>query len=292
MSDACAKNGTVFQTGSQQRSDKNFRQACELVRNQYIGELKTVKCGLPGGFGNISKQGHRIEPEPVPEGFDYETWLGPAPDAPYRPATSHVDWRWNLDYSGGQLTDWGGHHPDIAQWGMGTEHTGPTQVKFGHVEYADHPIFNTAVKYSFDCIYDNGVKLTISSEEKGGVTFEGTEGWVWVNRGKIEASNEALLKQKMGPNEVRLIESPGHMRNFIDSIYSRELTVAPIENAHRSITLAHLGNISMKLGRDLTWNPDKEMFGEAEANEFLHRPYRAPWKLKGLPQGGKSLASA
>lgn len=292
MSDAVNKHRRIFQTGSQQRSDNRFRHACELVRNGYIGELHTVRCGLPGGFGNISQQGHRIEPEPVPDGFDYEFWLGPAPDAPYIPATSHVDWRWNFDYSGGQLTDWGGHHPDIAQWGMGTEHTGPVRIQNPNVKYADHPIFNTAVEYYFECIYDTGVMLIVSDGERSGVTFEGSEGSVWVNRGGIEANPESLLKQRMGQNDIHLTRSTNHMRNFINCIYSREQTIAPIENAHRSITIAHLGNIAMKLNRDLEWDPKKERFTDDTANQFLHRPYRSPWSLKGLPNRGKSLSEA
>ncbi len=291
MADAVAKNRVIFQVGSQQRSDEKFRHACELVRNGYIGELKTVKCGLPAGTPDISKQGKRTAPEAVPAGFDYEMWLGPAPSAPYRPAASHVNWRWVFDYSGGQVTDWCGHHPDIAQWGMGTMNTGPIEVNNPKAEYAKHPVYNTAVVYSFDCIYANGVKLTISSSEKGGVTFEGTEGWVWVNRGAIDASNKALLTQKIGENQIHLYKSDNHARNFIDCVYSRAETIAPIEHAHRSISLAHLGNIAMRLGRNLKWNPDREQFvGDAEANEYLHRPYRGPWKLAGLPSGGRSLA--
>ncbi len=291
MSDAVAANRAIFQTGSQQRSDAKFRHACELVRNGYIGELKTVKCGLPGGTPDISKQAARSKPEPVPEGFDYNFWLGPAPERPYIPASSHVNWRWVFDYSGGQVTDWGGHHPDIAQWGMGTTRTGPVEVRNAKAEYANHPVYNTAIKYSFDCVYKSGVTLTISSSERGGVRFEGSEGWVWVDRGKIDASNKSWLDLKIPDNQIHLYKSENHQRNFIDCVYSRAEAIAPIEEGHRSITLAHLGNIAMRLGRDLKWDPDREQFvGDAEANEYLHRPYRAPWKLSGLPKGGRSLA--
>lgn len=280
MSDAVNRHGRVFQTGSQQRSNPRFRKACELVRNGYIGKLERVICGLPGGASDISGRGSRTAPEPIPEGFDYNFWLGPAPEAPYSPARCHVNWRWILDYSGGQVTDWGGHHPDIAQWGMNTEHTGPVEIVNPRATFADHPIYNTAVDYSFECRYRNGVKLIVSSNARGGVTFEGTEGKVWADRGGLEASPAGLLDVKLGPNEEHLYESKNHARNFIDCVYSREETVAPIETAHRSISIAHLGNIAMRLGRNIRWNPGSErIIGDVEANDMLSRPYRAPWSL-------------
>jgi len=280
MSDTVRKYDRIFQTGSQQRSDAKFRKACELVRNEYIGELHTVEVGLPGGIPDYSKRGSLTDIAPVPEDFDYETWLGPAPVAPYSPARTHVNWRWILDYSGGQVTDWGGHHPDIAQWGMGTEHTGPVAVKNARAMYADHPIYDTAVEYSFECEYENGVRMIVSNELRSGVTFIGSEGTVWVDRGRIESTPESLVEAEIKEGEVHLYESRNHARNFIDCVYSREEAIAPVETAHRSITIAHLGNIAMKLGRDLVWDPKKEMFvGDPEANGKLSRPYRAPWSL-------------
>ncbi len=283
MSDAVRKNKSVVQIGSQQRSNQRFRHVCELVRNGRIGELKTVKCGLPGGTPDYGKVGHLTEEAPIPKGFDYETWLGPAPSAPYIPARSHTNWRWVFDYSGGQLTDWGGHHPDIAQWGMDTEDTGPIEIRNARAAYSDHPIYNTARNYYFDCVYENGVTLSISNatdEIKQGVRFEGTEGWVWVRRGDWDASSKSLLESEIGPNEIHLYESHSHSRNFTDCVFSREATIAPAETAHRSITIAHLGNIAMKLNRDLKWNPKKERFkGDREANAMLSRPYRAPWSV-------------
>lgn len=280
MSDTVRKYNRIFQTGSQQRSDARFRKACELVRNGYIGELHTVKCGLPGGNSDYSKRAHLTETIPVPEGFDYDTWLGPAPVAPYCPARTHVNWRWVLDYSGGQLTDWGGHHPDIAQWGMGTEDTGPIAVRNAKAKYDNHPIYDTAIEYSFECEYKNGVQLIVSSSARSGVTFEGTEGSVWVNRGAIESNPASLVDAEIKENEIHLYESKNHARNFIDCVYSREEAIAPCETAHRSITIAHLGNIAMKLGRDLKWDPAREQFiGDDEANGKLSRAYRAPWSL-------------
>ena len=280
MSDAVRRYGRIFQTGSQQRSDRNFRRACELVRNGRIGKLHTVRCGLPGGTPDISKQGHRNKPEPVPEGFNYDIWLGPAPWAPYCPARCHVNFRWILDYSGGQVTDWGGHHPDCAQWGMGTEDTGPVEIRNAKGEFPRDGLYNTATEYYFECIYDNGVKLIVSNRERGGLTFEGTEGKVWANRGRHDAEPKSILDSKIGPDEINLYRSSNHFRNFIDCVISRNQPVAPIETAHRSITISHLGNIAMLLGRDLKWDPEKEGFiNDDEANRMVWRPMRSPWHL-------------
>ncbi|MHC4527837.1 MAG: Gfo/Idh/MocA family protein [Planctomycetota bacterium] len=280
MSDAVKRYGRVFQTGSQQRSDYNFRRACELVRNGRIGKLQTVKCGLPGGTPDISKMGHRSKPEPVPDGFNYDMWLGPAPYAPYCPARCHVNFRWILGYSSGQVTDWGGHHPDIAQWGMGTEDTGPVEVKNAKGEFARDGLYNTAKSFYFECIYKNGVKLIISNRQRGGVTFEGTEGWIWADRGRHDANPKSLLESDIGPDEIHLYSSDNHAGNFIDCVISREEPVAPIDTAHRSITIAHRGNIAMLLERDIKWDPDKERFiDDEQADRMLSRPMRSPWHL-------------
>ena len=280
MSDAVAKNGVVFQTGSQQRSDERFRHACELVLNGRIGELQTVRCGMPPGRIDFGMTGHRKQPEPVPEGFDYDMWLGPAPQAPYAPARCHVNFRWIFDYSGGQVTDWGGHHPDIAQWGMGTTRTGPVAIRNPRGEFPEDELWNTATEYHFEAVYENGVTMLVSSKERMGVRFEGTEGWIWVTRGAHEASNPAVWDSEIGDNEKRLYRSENHHRNFIDCVLSRSEPVAPIEEAHRSITIAHLGNIGMRLGRDLRWDPETErILGDEEASTMLDRPMRQPWTI-------------
>ncbi len=278
MSRAVEKNGIIWQTGSQQRSDFNFRRVCELVRNGRIGKLHTVRCGLPGGVPDFGKTADRTAPEPVPAGFNYDFWLGPAPWAEYCPARVGVNFRWVLDYSGGQITDWGGHHPDIAQWGMGTELTGPVAIKNAKGKFAEGPVYNTAVEFRYECEYENGVTLIIGNEERGGVTFEGTDGWVWANRGKHEASSDEILNSEIGPDEVHLYESNDHVKNFLDCVQSREQPVAPIEVAHRSISLAHLGNIALRTGRDLKWDPQQEMIlDDPGAAAMLSRPYREPW---------------
>ncbi|MEM7373975.1 MAG: Gfo/Idh/MocA family oxidoreductase [Bacteroidota bacterium] len=279
MSDAVHKYEVVFQTGSQQRSNRYFRRVCELVRNGRIGKLHTIRCGLPGGTPDFGKTGHLTDPIAVPKGFDYEMWLGPAPSAPYSPARTHVNFRWVLDYSGGQVTDWGGHHPDIAHWGMNTEKTGPVKIQNAKAQWADHPVWNTATEFYFECLYANGLKLIISSrEEIGGVKFEGSEGYAWATRGNFGASSAEIYYSQLGETDTHLYKSDNHYRNFIDCVYSREEPIAPVETAHRSITVGHLGNIAMKLGEDLEWDPDKEQFvNNQAANQMLARPMRDPW---------------
>ncbi|MFN3193017.1 MAG: Gfo/Idh/MocA family protein [Aureliella sp.] len=278
MSDAVKANQVVWQTGSQQRSDFNFRRACELVRNGRIGKLQTVRCGLPGGTPDFGKTANQTSPEPVPKGFNYDMWLGPAPWAEYCPARVGVNFRWNLNYSGGQITDWGGHHPDIAQWGMNTEATGPIKIKNAKGKFAQGPIYNTATEFHFECEYEDGVTLIIGSDQKSGVTFEGDEGWVWANRGKHDASAKEILESRIGDDEIRLYESSSHVGDFLDCVQSRQQPVAPIETAHRSISIAHLGNIALQLGRDLHWEPKSETIqDDSTAFALLERPYRSPW---------------
>jgi predicted dehydrogenase len=280
MVKAVNKYRVVFQTGSQQRSDYNFRRACELVRNGRIGKLHTVKCGLPGGTPDLNGKGDQTNKFPIPKGFNYDMWLGPAPFAAYCPARCHVNFRWNLDYSGGQITDWGGHHPDIAQWGMDTEYTGPVKIQNPQAEWSKHPIWNTATDYYYECIYKNGVKLIISNRVRSGVTFEGSEGIVWANRGQHDAWPKSLLREKIDSSENHLYKSDNHVKNFLDCVYSRKKTIAPVEVGHRSISLAHLGNIAIQLKRDLDWDPDNQVFiNDADANRKLCRSMRGSWQL-------------
>lgn len=283
MSSAVARSGVVFQTGSQQRSDRNFRRAGELVRNGRIGAVRSVKVGLPGGRTDYN--GKTIggkSPEPVPAGFEYDFWLGPAPEVPYAPDRCHVNFRWILDYSGGQITDWGGHHPDCAQWALGTELTGPVELRNvrGSFDPPD-PLWDTATEFSFDAVYEDGLVMNSANTNRMGVTFEGTEGTIHVDRGRLEADPAAVLDSEIGPDEIHLYASDDHFRNFIDCVISREPTAAPVEVAHRSITICHLGNIALRLGRDrLRWDPRTErIIGDDEAAALLSRPYRDPWVL-------------
>ncbi len=274
MSDAVKHYGRVFQTGSQQRSSWQFRFACELVRNGRIGAVRRVTCGLPTGPSTDTKQ-----PAPVPEGFDYDLWLGPAPWQPYCEGRTHWNFRWILDYSGGQVTDWGAHHIDIAHWGLGLTRTGPIEVE-GVGEYPAEGLWNAATSYRFTCRYESGVELIATNDFENGVLFEGEAGWVFVNRSRIDAEPKSLLQEKISPTEVHLPESPGHHRNFLDCVRSRREPIAPIEEAHRTITVAHLGNLAMQLGRPVRWNPDSETFIDDPAAERMKdRALREPWRL-------------
>jgi len=274
MSDTVQRYGTVYQTGSQQRSDRRFRFACELVRNGRLGKIHTMEVGLPGGSATGT------EPEmPIPEGFDYDFWLGPAPVAPYTKKRCHYTFRWILDYSGGQVTDWGAHHCDIAQWGVGKERTGPISAE-GEGEFPVDGLYNAATQYRFVLTYPDRMRMICSSKFPNGVKWIGEKGWVFVKRGGINAEPESLLSEKIGPNEIHLYESNNHRGNFIDCVYSRGETVAPIEIAHRSISCAHLGNIAMMLQRKVQWDPDKEYFpNDPEAQRMTGRAMREPWVL-------------
>ena len=188
--------GRVLQTGTQQRSSAEFRQACELVRNGYIGDVKTVTAGLPT---NNRKCEPTWKPEPVPEGFDYDMWLGPAEWAPYHTQRCHYEFRFLLDYSGGQVTNWGAHHLDIAQWGLGTDDTGPVQI-VGQGEFPETGLFTTATKVYFEMTYASGVKL-ICKTGGSGTRFEGTKGWVDVKRGKIETEPASSRRKPSAPTK-------------------------------------------------------------------------------------------
>ena len=271
----------VWQTGSWQRSTAHFRFACELVRNQRIGKLQCVEIGIG--------QGSCIDPQPtmaVPEGLDYEMWLGPAPWVPYTEKRCHWNFRWITDYSGGQVTDWGAHHIDIAHWGMDCDDTGPIEVE-GKGVYPDDGLWNTAVDYDFRCKYDNGVTMCVGSNNHypQGVRFIGDRGWVHVTRSGLKTNPKRLLKEKIGPEEVHLPKPSGshrqgHRRDFLDCVRTRAQTIAPIEVGHRSVTAAHLGNIAMTLGRKIRWDPKNEqIIGNPTASRMLSRAMRSPWCL-------------
>lgn len=281
----------VWQTGSWQRSTAHFRFACELVRNERIGRLQKVEVGIGLGYkpGGGQSTVYRIDPQPVmpiPEGFDYEMWLGPAPWAPYTEKRCHWNFRWILDYSGGQVTDWGTHHIDIAHWGMDRDGTGPTEIE-GKGVFPDDGLWNAAVDYDFKCKYENGVTMYVGSNNHypQGVRFIGNSGWVHVTRSGLDANPKSLLKEKIGPGEIHLPRPAGnhrqgHRRDFLDCVKTRAKTITPIEAAHRSATVAHLGNIAMLLGRKIRWDPKREqIIGDPAANRMLSRPMRSPWYL-------------
>lgn len=277
--DAQKKNGRIWQTGSWQRSQSHFRYACELVRNGRIGKVTRIEVGLPTG----SPTGPVQFKDPPPE-LDYEFWIGPSRWAPYCDQRTHWNWRWQLDYGGGQLMDWIGHHADIANWGMGWDSTGPISVE-GTGEYPPEGIWNAATTYHFVATYKGGVEMHVANGGnqgiRGGTKWIGENGhWVWVDRGGLEANPKELLQEKIGPNEVQLLRSPGHWREFLDCVKSRHPAVAPAETAHRAASIGHLGQIAMILGRKLKWNPETETIqDDAAATHMLSTPMRAPWHV-------------
>jgi len=275
MCNAVKRYGIIWQTGSQQRSEGNFHRACELVRNGRIGKIERVEVGLPTGSGTGNNP-----VQDVPPGVDWNWWLGPAPWVPYR-GVMHWNWRWMMDYSGGQLTDWAGHHIDIAHWGMDTERTGPVEIE-GKGVYPKDGIYDAPTEYRFTCKYANGVVMTVANNKQipQGTKWYGDKGWIYVKRGKLESNPASVLNEVIGPDEVHLYNSRDHKQNFLDCIKSRKETIAPAEIGHRSISVGLLGEIAMLTETKLKWDPDKEVFDDNDAaNRLLGRSMRAPWHL-------------
>jgi predicted dehydrogenase len=281
----------VWQTGSWQRSTDHFRFGCELVRNERIGKLKRVEVGIGGSFnpGGGKPAVNRIDPQPimpVPDGFDYERWLGPAPWAAYTEKRCHWNFRWILDYSGGQVTDWGCHHIDIAQWGMNCDDTGPVEVH-GRGVFPKDGLWNTAVDFDLECTYGNGVVMRVASNNHipQGVRFIGQAGWVHIKRAGLKTEPAELRKAIIGPNEIHLPKPAGnhrqgHRRDFLDCVKTRKATIAPAEVGHRTATVAHLGNIAILCGRKIQWDPKSEqIIDDPAANRMLSRAMRSPWRL-------------
>jgi myo-inositol 2-dehydrogenase/D-chiro-inositol 1-dehydrogenase len=283
LSDTVRRYGRIFQVGSQQRSESNFRFACELVRNGRVGKLQTVKVG----FGTDPATGPQ-PPMPIPENLDYEMWLGPAPWAAYTEMRVHPQngygrpgWLRIADYGAGMITGWGSHHNDIAQWGMGTEYTGPVEIE-GQAEYPKDGLWDVHGAFSIEYTYANGVKVTCTDTQKNkqGILFEGTKGWVYVKRGHIDAEPKSLLTSTINPDEIHLYKSNNHKGNFLECIKTRNETIAPVEAGHRSCTVCLLGEIAMQLGKKLKWDPEQEQFvKDDEANKMLSRPMSSPWHL-------------
>lgn len=285
--------GTVFQTGSQQRSDTRFRQACSLVRNGAIGKLQRVDTVI----GTIDSGSWQAAITPPAE-LDWNFWLGPAPYADYSPNRCHYQFRWFSDYSGGKMTDWGAHHNDIAQWGMGADGSGPVKVR-GTGKYHEQGPHDVAGNFDLVYTYGNGVELHCHSDGENGAKFTGSDGWVFVSRGRIELSRDGktyrdpkekgfnkdkdldVFKEFPAENfATQLYTSKDHHENWLDCIASRERPICDVEVGHRSATVCHLGNIAMRLGRELQWDPEKEQFvGDEQAALMVSKPMRAPWHL-------------
>jgi predicted dehydrogenase len=270
----------VLQTGSHQRSDNNFRFACELVRNSRIGKLHTIKVEIPE---NSRPNPLTWKTESPPAGLDYDLWLGPAPYRPYIQQGCHYNWHFIYDFGWGQTTNWGAHVFDIAQWGNGTDLTGPVEVS-GKGEFPREGLFETPLSYDIEYKYANGVRLLCTTAKAEGpespVRFEGTKGWIFVSRDRILSQPISIIQSKIRPDEIHLYRSRDHHQNFLDCIRQRTKPAADVETGHRSATVCHLGGIAVRLGRKLRWDPAKEHFiNDVQADKMLARPMRSPWRL-------------
>lgn len=287
LADAARRYRSILQVGSQQRSDEKFLLACELVRNGRIGELKNVWVEIPARGGSDAPW----SPRPVPPELDYDMWLGPAPWAPYHPHRCHYRFRFVSDYSGGDVTNWGAHQLDIAQWGIGADDSGPLTVE-GHGKRYWTGLHDVYFDVHVDFTFAGGVTAQLRSGDAvkydgNGVRFEGTEGWVYVTRQKLEAEPKSLLTSRIGPGDVRLLPDfaetgDTHMGNWLHAIRTRrpDALRVPVEASHRSATICHLANIAMELERPLQWDPAAEAFvGDEAANRLRSRPMRDPWRV-------------
>lgn len=274
-----ARHKAVFQVGSQQRSTAEFRTAVELVLNGLIGKVKSVEVGLPSGYPKPMGDPAIVEP---PDHLDYEFWCGPAPKLPYMRARHHRWWRGHLAFGGGVLMDWIGHHNDIAQWALGEHRGGPQVVEAVDWTFPDTEIYNTPHHYQIRCQYAGCITSTISDATPVGTKWIGEDGWIFVTRGKLEASDRRWTKKDFDPGKTKLGPSPSHMRNFFDGVKSREECAAPPDIALRSITPGLLGYVSNALGRPLRWDAAAErILDDAEADKALRTfAYRKPWTLE------------
>lgn len=276
--------GRIYQSGTQSRSNERVRHACELVRNGKIGQPISVEIILPNSRGVESSNLKAGLPpiQPIPEGFDYDLWLGPAPWVAYR-GGCFWDFRWRSDYGGGYISDWGTHLLDFAQWMLGTDGSGPISV-IGKGERLTGGFWDVHSKYVVDYTYANGVKTTVKEggEGQGALKVVGSEGWFtysWNSQSITEGSAD-FQRIEMKPTEIQLYRSDNHVENFLSCVGTRQQPISPAEIGHRSASMCHLGVIAMDIGKQLDWNPVTEQFSNSDAaNRMLSRSMRSPWHL-------------
>ena len=296
LADVIRLKGTILQVGTQQRSSPQFRIAAELVRNGRIGQLHTVRIGLPGDPAGDA------EPQmPIPSNLDYDMWLGSTPEAYYTEKRVHPQhdfsrpgWLRCEQFGAGMITGWGQHHIDSAHWGMNTELTGPIEVE-AIAEFPRSGLWDVHGDFMVKAKYDDNIMMFISGGYTNGIRFEGTEGWIFVSRGNysatasdpvsqaasskaLDASDPKILTSKIGENETHLYVSEEHHGNWLDCIQSRKQPICTAEVGHRTCSTCLISHIAMKLDRKLFWDPANERFrGDDEANAMLSRSQRAPW---------------
>ncbi len=265
MKKAVQKNKCVFQAGTQQRSEYGgkFRRACELIRNGRIGKVETIYAFRNGGGAKWPEKFG--EEKPIPEGFDWDLWLGPAPKIPYQgKSDAHL-----FGFGG---INWGQHHYDIVQWCLDADHSGPIEIWFEE-DYAVYQYKNGTIVRG--CPLDDS---NIGST--GGGWYLGSTGRIGVDREHLVSEPESLLEKPLSEDAERVYHSNSHSINFLECVKSRKKTICDIETAHRSISVVLLGGIATRLQRKLLWDPQNEVFiSDEEANQLLNLPHRDPWKI-------------
>jgi predicted dehydrogenase len=299
LANAVQASGRILQIGSQQRSTAQFRYAAELVRNGRIGDLQRVEVGLPG-----DPPGGDPAPQPVPDGFNYEMWLGETPYVPYtldrvhpREGYGRPGWLRIRQFGAGMITGWGAHHIDSAHWGMNTEYTGPSEVWADHVEFPARGLWDVHGAFKTQALYANGVRMSISGDYPNGIKFYGTKGWIFVSRGNeavtksdpvaklkdataLAASDPKIVQSVIGPDEIHLYESKDQHGNWLDCIITRKQPASPVELGHRACSTCLVHDIAMVLNRKVQWDPVRERFkNDDEANALLSRPQRTPYRF-------------
>ena len=293
---AVQKNKVILQVGTQQRAMPQFRIAAELVRNGRIGNLHTVKIGLPG-----DPSGPEAIAMPIPKDLNFDMWLGSTPEVPYTEIGVHPQegygrpgWLRHENYGAGMITGWGQHHYDSAAWGMNTELVGPISVQ----AIADFPksgLWNVHGDFMVKHEYDNGISVLTSGGYPNGIRYEGSEGWIFVSRGAyvasssdpiakekskkaLDASDPKILESKIGPNETHLYKIDDQHGNWLDCIQSRKDPISPVDMGHMACVVCLISHIAMKIPRKLNWNSKAERFiNDDQANALLTRSQRKPY---------------
>ena len=278
MVDAARKHSRIVQTGSQQRSDAFFRNAIKIVRSGHLGTLRSILVGIP----NVRYRGQKQENSSPPASLDYEFWLGPAPYRPYNAGHVHYNFRYFRDYSGGQMTNWGAHHLDIAQWALGADHSGPISAK-GWGKFEGNGLYDVSTTCRASLVFENGVEVVVGQLQEDiplGVTFVFDKVKLHVDRGSLTSTPAGALNDLPEIKDPQIAVSDNHDQNFLECVKTRQLPISDIEIGHRAASLCHLANIAIELGREVRWDWRSENFGDdVAANAKLARPYRQPWSL-------------